>query len=201
MTVIMGVLDKKNKCVHMMGDSLVSRGELKALHINKIYKDNEFIIGGAGYLSILQLFKRSINFPSEKQIEENGIEINIDFMVNHLKPTINKIMKANSIEGFGEILIAYKDKLFTINTINSGHVFNIQDCTSTGTGMDFALSTYNNLNHIDNIEERLFKSIKSATDNIRSCELPAYYINTKEMEFKEFNQEGQWKYVEQDEQW
>ena len=67
--------------------------------------------------------------------------------------------------------------------------------------MDFALSTYNNLNHIDNIEERLFKSIKSATDNIRSCELPAYYINTKEMEFKEFNQEGQWKYVEQDEQW
>lgn len=196
MTVIMGVLNKGK--VHMMGDSMVSAGERDVIHINKLWKDQDFIIGCAGSLRCIQILKRSIKFPPQNVIEEENLDIGIDFFTNQFCPQLKQFFKQNDIKGLMEILIAYKDKLFYIN--HEFIVFEVQDCKAIGSGTDYAKASYE-YGKTDNIESSLFNSVKAAVTNIRSCGFPAYYINTEEKQFKEYYDNGQFNYVNEDNKW
>lgn len=201
MTVILATIDKKNKTVHMMGDSMVSRGEENHKSINKIWKSNDFVIACAGSFSMIQWIKRGLAFPSQKEIEDNDLTIDIDFMVNRLCPNLKELVKRNKSEfekPSAEIIIAYKEDLYVITPYFN--VFKEKESASVGSGSPEAKIIYETSN-IQDVEKRLLQAIVYATKKVRSCGMPAYYINTSEKVFKEYEENGHWKYDEAEEQW
>ena len=199
MTVILGVVDKRSKTVHIMGDSMVSRGESIAYEINKIWTSNDFVIGSAGSLTMIQSLKRQLHFPSQKDIEDNNLTIDIDFMVNQLCPAIKQLVKNNNLSenDLADILVGYKEDLYYITSYFN--VIKIREYQSIGSGCTRAEAAFQNSN-IQDIEKALFHSILYATKNIRSCSMPAYCINTKDKQFKKYDSNGHWTLSKVDEQ-
>lgn len=140
MTVV-AVKILKNKKIEMSCDNQVSGAynkitidkDKKTGNFGKIFKVNGMLIGGAGLLSELNLFKL---FCKNHKPENNNVDGVLEFLVE-FRDWIAKKTGTNSYVLSNQILFVYKYKIFSIDEIN---VTEKKDFWAIGSGMFLALS-------------------------------------------------------------
>lgn len=128
MTVLIGIIDKKQNKVVMGADKCISSAyrKLSMGEDSKIYQPEEnknFLFGFAGDPRIKQLFSSLVILPREEQLEAEKLEVDEKFIVRNLIPQLQKVLKeneyidsTNTVGGMmgSRILIAYKNKLWDL---------------------------------------------------------------------------------------
>lgn len=192
MTVILGRIEKGNKGVILGCDSQATNNN-RINKCKKIFKSEEFIIIGTGYLQFLDNVKFRINFPSENDIEQYDLKIDKKFMTIEVLPALRSIEDTLGIKHGNNILvIAYKNKLFKIATGGDVYEYSYNNFCYTGCGEDFAgihaetLAKYTDMTTKDII----FDSLKNAIERDAFCGFPILIANTDTMELVEYDETG-----------
>jgi ATP-dependent protease HslVU (ClpYQ) peptidase subunit len=119
MTVVAGLLDSKG--IYIGSDTFGSNGWTgRSYKTKKVFKKNNFIIGGCGSYRMLNLLKEKLVIPSEK-VDQN-IE---DYIYNDFCNSVIDLFKKNNflarIDSVDRIknasfIFAYKNRLFSFQT-------------------------------------------------------------------------------------
>lgn len=141
MTCIVGL--KTEDGILLGGDRATVWGDhLRIQNEPKVYKKGDFIFGGAGWVSIIQLMPYTMVFP---EFEEDLGETPTAYMVNKFIPQLQKvidecgrlIVKDGKEECECDFIVGFKGHLFNI-----GADFSLfepaEDYIAIGTGGDYA---------------------------------------------------------------
>lgn len=193
MTCIVGLLD--NGVTYMGGDSLGSNGYSKMVRRDrKIFKLKDTPNAIAGYTTSYRMGQLLMysNGLIDKRDEPN---INHEYMVTHFIPNVIKIFENggfnktdNGEKSGGIFLVAYKDKLFKIES-DYQVAEAIEKYNACGCGEDFALGSLKTTEDMDLTPiERIHLALQSASKFAVGVAPPFYIINTDNdnvVEFKE----------------
>ena len=193
MTCIVGVLDKKDDCVYIGADSLVSFAYSKFLMKNKKVfkaKDNKNILmAGCGHVTLLNSLSVTENLIDELTGLKN--EVNIEHIIKHTVPKMfetaskyNCCEIENGIKVLSHSLIfAYKNQLYLIDC-NGGVIEPFDDYIASGSGIEYALGVLSQ--NQDNLTvDRIKEALEAAEKHGSGIERPFYIMNTKDDEVVE----------------
>lgn len=177
MTIIIGLMDKKNRRTYLACDGAVTgdNGDIFETDNDKILKVSDyFIIGITGPSSIQLILEHNLDILLKDLTDENFV---IQFKRNVLEiydKERKKLDENNNIDG--NFIVAYKDKLYWCSTSVScqkRHIsHNCFEFTFAGCAQDYAksflsaLSTYTDLDPEDYLEK-----------TIEHCKTVNYYIS------------------------
>jgi len=147
MTCIVGIVNKKEKRVVMGADSAGVGGyEITIRKDPKIFKVGDFVIGCTSSFRMIQLLRFSLKLPKvEKEIYEYMCTDFIDAVRKCLKEG-GFMEKERDAEVIGTFLVAYKDRLFKIESdLQVGE--SVDGIMACGCGENYALGVlkYNQL--------------------------------------------------------
>jgi ATP-dependent protease HslVU (ClpYQ) peptidase subunit len=151
MTCIVGIIDRKNRGVIIGGDSAGSDGHVNTPRKDeKVFRIDDFIFGATTSFRMLQLIRYSfvppkpdqkIGFGTAKMSEDIFRFMCTDF-VDALRHCFKKggfLGQANGVEFGGGFIVAYKDRLFSIDR-DFQVAESLEEFTSVGAGEYFALA-------------------------------------------------------------
>jgi hypothetical protein len=188
MTCIVGVIDKKNKCVWMGSDSLCSNEYSKSVQSQtKCFKSKEredTVLGGTTTFRHLDLLRYSTSlFPEVDKYRD--IEINHEYIVTKFIPNVHKLFEEGFIEETkdgakegGNFLIGIKNQLYEIQDDYS--VLEYKDgFSSVGCGEGYAkASLFTTEGTNMEIKDRIIKALESAEKFSIGVQRPFIIINT-----------------------
>lgn len=189
MSVIVAV--KKDDVVYMGADTQATSSSLKyktlieTSYKIKIVNDN-LLIGTVGDAKVGQFICSHTEFF--KFDEKKGLTKEI--LVRDIVPQMylslkeNKLLDEEQDDDFsfpGELIIAYKDKLFKIN--EKFAVISINKFVSTGIGEHFVNYSLSNIDLNKNINEQLKQAMKISEKYCPGIGAPFIFINTKDLVF------------------
>ena len=192
MTVLVGTL-KKNRGVIMASDSRATSGNGLCRKVRKIYKDNDFTISITGYLHTFQFIKAKLHFPTAKQIEEENIKVDRDFMAAIVRPILSQLAKEinHTDHENGACMIGYKDKLFDISFYGGIKECKVGNYLVDGCGIINAVPYIDSLKEIETDEEKIIiEALKYTIDHNAFCGYPICITSTDSNIMKVIDEKG-----------
>lgn len=187
MTCIIGMLDRKNECVWIGGDSLGSNGYCKSTYSQpKVFRNKMFenlIIGSTGTFRHIDLLKYSdklfdeLDKYKEKQFDH-------EYMVTKFIPNAVELFKNGIIDKTGSdkgtnFIVGIKDKLFEIQSDYSVLEPSLGFC-SVGSGEDVAMGSLFTTKDMDMyIPDKIKLALEAAESCSCGVQRPFCIINTK----------------------
>jgi len=188
MTCIIGFIDKKNKTLHMIGDSLGSNGYTGDTQKNpKICRSKDsdgILLGSTSTFRQIDILKYN-SFFEEKDILKKE-ELNHEYMVTKFIPALQKVFSKGGIliEKSGEkiggsFLIGTRANLYEIQG-DFSVLENTLPWNALGCGEDFAKASLFTTKDMElTIKEKLILAISSAEKYSTGVARPFTYMNTK----------------------
>jgi len=188
MTCIIGLKDKKNKCVWMGADSLGSNGYSKNVQAQTKcfkYKEREdTVIGSTSTFRQIDLLKYDITLFPEIDKYKN-VEINHEYMVTKFIPNLHNLFSKGFIEenkngvvSGGNFIIGIKEELYEIQDDYSV-LDNKDGYAAVGCGEDYAYASLFTTEGTEmEIKDRIIKALESAEKFSCGVQRPFTIINT-----------------------
>lgn len=165
MTCIVGYRDTENNRVVMGADSAGSTSyEIRIRKDTKIFKNGDFVIGCTSSFRMIQILRFSFKPPEvgDKDIYEYMCTDFVD-AVRESFSNGGYLYKSNEVEKGGIFLIAYKDRLFCIESdFQVGEVYDTFN--SVGCGDSYALGAMHVIKDRKmQAEKKVIKALESAS--------------------------------------
>lgn len=188
MTCIVGLKDKKNKCVWMGSDSLGSNSYTKVVQAQPKcfrYKEREdTVMGSTSTFRHIDLLKYDTTLFSELDKFKN-VEINHEYMVTKFVPKLHNLFKDGLIEptknGVVEganFIIGVKDRLYELQGDYSV-MDNKDGYAAVGCGENHAYASLFTTEDMDmEAKDRIIKALESAEKFCCGVQRPFTIINT-----------------------
>ena len=189
MSVVIAIIE--NGVVYMGADTQTTAGKL-AYRIQapveyKIQRlENGILAGLCGSKSVAQQLVAQIDIFT---LDENG-SLTRAHIAKNIVPAVEKVLKQRDkdMEASASVLLAYKDKMFVINS--SADVFKYNEYTAIGSG-----SVYTHYALFDKkdlpVRERMLFALNASASRSDSVSAPFTLIDTQNMEFETVNEKGE----------
>lgn len=188
MTCIIGMLDKKNDCVWMGGDSLGSNGLTKTVQSSpKIFKNKVFtnvVMGSTSTFRHIDLLKYSKDLFDEVDFYKNTI-IDHEYMVTHFVPKVITLFDkgficSNIEDKGGNFIVGAKNRLFEIQ-VDYSVLEPESGFVSVGCGKNSAIASMFTTEGMKlDIPKRIELALMSAEYSCCGVQRPFRIINTKD---------------------
>jgi len=187
MTCVIGFIDRENKILHMIGDSLGSNGYTgEGQKVPKIFRSRDsenILIGSAGSFRQSDILMYN-SFFDETDILRNK-KIDHEYMVTKFIPTLQYVLSKEGllIEELGEkkggnFLIGNSDNLYEVQD-DFSILENISSFNAIGSGENFAKGSLFTTKEMDlTIKAKLIIAISAAEQYSTGVSRPFIYMNT-----------------------
>lgn len=179
MTCIVGIVDKKNKCVYIGGDSAGVAGYSISIRTDKkVFKKDEFVFGFTSSFRMGQILRYNLSLP--KYHPDTDI---FEYMVKDVVEAIRgcfdnygyKKIESN-VDSGGTFLVGFKDRLFQIDSdFQVGE--NVNGYNAVGCGDDIALGSLYTTKIDDDVTTRITKSLEAAAYHSAGVSLPIEIVS------------------------
>lgn len=184
MTVIVGIVDKKNNSVILGGDSAGTDGRGKQTKSTqpKVFRSGKFVIGWSGSFRVGNILQHSFCPPKLKK----GRDI-FEYMVNDFTDEIRETLKKKGSlgrfsdgEDKGEaFLVGHKGRLFSIQ-IDFSVTESLDGFSTIGSGGLLALGSLNTTDKMAmSAMSKVTYALVSACQSMSSCSTPYNFVTTK----------------------